>query len=1250
MPAIRDYAQNYTATTTALGLSVPMPAYAAGDLAVLYASADTGTQVWAAGQVVTYAWTYWSAAYADQTTAAQSTTTGDTYIINTAVAVGDCCYWGDDTPFNMIGALVSTAGVYSVAPTWVWEYWNGSAWTALTLTATGITYNAATGWRYNSFYPPTDWTAASPGGAMPSKYFVRQRQSVAGTLTTRPVYTQFTIGKYQQLYSATNTVNHGILYKLCTASELAEQWLHYTTAETTNGGLITVRDADQYVHFATTQVAAMTYNESNVDSYQNLGDATTTKVSQSFAATAGKLASVKFYLKKNGSPTGNIQVFLYTHSGVLGTSSVPTGVALAKSQVYSAAALTGTAALIEFAFDWHYDLTATNYCISIEYSGGDASNYVQVGYDASASGHAGNKATYAAAAWTAQATHDCAFYAAQFTYTTGTATAARSALPQVTTSRDNSLVLWQASNAGTATSTLYLGAIIEGPCSFICAKDGTAHSDAWSWGWQKAAGATSAAVYQSNLGTGTQTISTGVLAINPPSTGATVIPAYCSADASVYVSPMTGVAYNGDSAPANTVTTPFTGTINGCPVAVGGTTVTRADTGINSYHAMTNFTGVVTNGSFGGIRCTVVSRNLSGKNLLFHIQPYLPVDIQVADSVALTGACGVAIGLASSAGNFKVWHVGGSATPWGTARHQPAVIHVSNTTGLLQTTGTLSTTAVVDFGFLVSSKVVASNWLVGSVWALDTTTVCGGIAAEPIKVPDIVRVASDGFERRSVIQEGSAQMLVLQPLQFGDGGTNPVYLNLDGTAIEFPQIYSKADKTVSYCSIDNFAGITYYPGASDTIKHKNGVVSSKSRYKWGLHSSASTSATYDFSGLSVIGAGTITLARAITVTGLTINDYTTIDATGLTFDQGVIKGCPAASASLTVSAATVIKRSAINVSGVTAGNYWTTTTTPVVFENNAFTGGGGHAIRITTAGTYTFVGNTFASFGVDGSTGAAILNESGGLVTLNITGGGGTLTVKNIGGATTVINLAVAVAVHVEDESGVAIQGAQVYLQKSTPTAYTAGAGNTAGNATLVMTQAIASDTPGTGSVNVFDKSIANQYSLQTYRYASYTGSTFTLLTEVTYNCTGGGTGTSLQDTVHNFTTLNIREGDTVRNTTDGSWAVVDEIVSATQITTTPLQGGADNTWTSGDTYSFHKLATTLESGIDTVDVPIILGATDASGNISVSFPYVADRAVVIRVRHVDGTTKYVQVKTASTITSSGMSVSVVMVRDTTFA
>lgn len=60
-----------------------------------------------------------------------------------------------------------------------------------------------------------------------------------------------------------------------------------------------------------------------------------------------------------------------------------------------------------------------------------------------------------------------------------------------------------------------------------------------------------------------------------------------------------------------------------------------------------------------------------------------------------------------------------------------------------------------------------------------------------------------------------------------------------------------------------------------------------------------------------------------------------------------------------------------------------------------------HGIELTTPGTYTLDAVQFSGFGANGTTSAAIYNNSGGAITLNITGGGSIPTVRNGTGAST---------------------------------------------------------------------------------------------------------------------------------------------------------------------------------------------------------------------------------------------------------
>lgn len=156
------------------------------------------------------------------------------------------------------------------------------------------------------------------------------------------------------------------------------------------------------------------YSETNYDSDQAVNSVTFAR-GQSFTAisTFTTLDSVKFYFKKTGSPTGNGVAKIYAHSGTYGTSSVPTGTALATSDNFDVSTLTTSMQLINFTFSGVQRINlvpGTNYVVTFEYSGGDASNNVRWGRDASSAIHSGN-ASATSGSWIAGvAGTDAIFY------------------------------------------------------------------------------------------------------------------------------------------------------------------------------------------------------------------------------------------------------------------------------------------------------------------------------------------------------------------------------------------------------------------------------------------------------------------------------------------------------------------------------------------------------------------------------------------------------------------------------------------------------------------------------------------------------------------------------------------------------------------------------------------------------------------------------------------------------------------------
>jgi hypothetical protein len=153
------------------------------------------------------------------------------------------------------------------------------------------------------------------------------------------------------------------------------------------------------------------YPETNFDTAYSLYAGSIIGRGQSFTGDGSDITRARFYLRKNGSPTGNAVAKLYAHAGTFGTNSQPTGAALAVSDNFDVSTLSASMELVEFAFSTPYTLAnGTYYVITIEYSGGDASNFPEVGHDTSSATHGGNRSyTSDGSTWNAN-TGDVVFY------------------------------------------------------------------------------------------------------------------------------------------------------------------------------------------------------------------------------------------------------------------------------------------------------------------------------------------------------------------------------------------------------------------------------------------------------------------------------------------------------------------------------------------------------------------------------------------------------------------------------------------------------------------------------------------------------------------------------------------------------------------------------------------------------------------------------------------------------------------------
>jgi hypothetical protein len=171
---------------------------------------------------------------------------------------------------------------------------------------------------------------------------------------------------------------------------------HPAAIDVTYDGL-TFSGNDYDIHLTAGATTESSYLETNQDTDVDL-DGSPTAVAQTFTTggTGGELSRARAYLKKTGSPTGNVVAKLYATSG-----GAPTGSALATSENLATGDIGTSYAWEEFEFKDNYTLAATTtYAISIEYTGG-VSDYVTVGVDNSTPSHAGTGYSYAGS-WSSQ--------------------------------------------------------------------------------------------------------------------------------------------------------------------------------------------------------------------------------------------------------------------------------------------------------------------------------------------------------------------------------------------------------------------------------------------------------------------------------------------------------------------------------------------------------------------------------------------------------------------------------------------------------------------------------------------------------------------------------------------------------------------------------------------------------------------------------------------------------------------------------
>lgn len=125
-----------------------------------------------------------SSTFVDLTTAINNGTANDAQPFPTGEVSGDYFAMGYTTTFGTAKFNVGTAGTVGTA---TWEYWNGTAWAALSGVTDNTTQFKTSGTNTVVFTVPNDWAARTLNGSA-SLYYIRLK--VTGAYTVDPLLTQ----------------------------------------------------------------------------------------------------------------------------------------------------------------------------------------------------------------------------------------------------------------------------------------------------------------------------------------------------------------------------------------------------------------------------------------------------------------------------------------------------------------------------------------------------------------------------------------------------------------------------------------------------------------------------------------------------------------------------------------------------------------------------------------------------------------------------------------------------------------------------------------------------------------------------------------------------------------------------------------------------------------------------------------------------------------------------------------------------
>jgi|GEM_PF-6641576 len=247
-------------------------------------------------------------------------------------------------------------------------------------------------------------------------------------------------------------------------------------------------------------------------------------------------------------------------------------------------------------------------------------------------------------------------------------------------------------------------------------------------------------------------------------------------------------------------------------------------------------------------------------------------------------------------------------------------------------------------------------------------------------IEDLENAVNGWQESHLVDLQGVGQGVLRTPIQIGDG-SGKLSGAVFAQSLEFLRAYTPSIKRRFNKIGAGSHKIRLRATAGETISLNSSLLASEIGGLFVIDQNSSPAAKWDFAGLSIVGLAVENAVPGVVFNGVTFSRCKTIALSG-----GAMNSCVIDKADVSPAVITNSPQNISNCSFISAG--------------------GGHALQITTPGTYAFAGNSFKGYatsnGVSGN--EAIYNMSGGVVVLNVSAGGATPSVRDGPGATTIVN------------------------------------------------------------------------------------------------------------------------------------------------------------------------------------------------------------------------------------------------------